>query len=262
MKKMNWIVLFSFLLGMQGTLSWADEKADEIMRKHYALPEAQDMQSATIMALREKDGSRTDRKLKMYSKKTKKGTNSFAEFLTPADVKGTKFLTIGDKNGADDQRLWLPDFGKVRKIASSGKNGKFMGSDFTYYDMENRNFADFTFSLLGEDEYAYTKDGKKGKRSCWKILSVPKDKDAPYSKVHVWVSQEDYFGYKMEMYNKKGAIEKHIYITEVKTFDGVIVPIKTVAANVNGHKTLLKIEDIQINSGLKNSLFTIKNLEK
>ncbi|MCK5241508.1 outer membrane lipoprotein-sorting protein [bacterium] len=262
MKKANVILIMCFALGLTGTAGWAEDNADEIMRKHYALPKAQDMQSFTIMALRKKDGSRTDRKLKMYSKQTKQGTNSFAEFLSPADVKGTKFLTIGNKQGDDDQRLWLPDLGKVRKIASAGKSGKFMGSDFTYYDMENHSFSDYTYTLLGEEECKYTKDGVKAKRTCWKMASVPVDKDAPYSQVLLWISQEDYFVYKTEMYNKKKAVEKRIYITEVKTVASIIVPVKTVAVNVNGHKTLLKMEDIKVNSGLSDSIFTVKNLEK
>ncbi|MBN1595152.1 outer membrane lipoprotein-sorting protein [candidate division FCPU426 bacterium] len=242
---------------------WADGQADGIMQKHFALAEAEDMQGAMVMALREKNGSQTVRTLRMFSKKTKDGTNTYTEFLSPADVKGTKFLTRGNKKGDDDQRLWLPDLGKVRKIAASGKSGAFMGSDFTYYDMENRDFSDADYTLLGEEKWTYVKDSVEKNQTCWKIASVPRDPDAPYARVNIWVSQEDYFAYKMEMFDRKQKQPvKYVYITEVRTFGQVIVPVKTVALAADGHKTLLKMEDIKINTGLDDALFTVKQLQK
>ena len=58
------------------------------------------------------------------------------EFTGPADVAGTKFLITEPKEGADEQLLYLPAFDKVQKISGSSRKGAFMGSDFSYEDLD------------------------------------------------------------------------------------------------------------------------------
>ena len=131
----------------------------------------------------------------MYTKQGSQGRNSFIEFVEPADVKGTKFLTIAHKNADDEQRLYLPALGKVRKISSSKKDGKFMGSDLFYYDMEDRDYEEFTYNYVGEEVF-------RG-MNCYVVESFPKDSSAPYSKMVMWVNKENYFVYKRECYDSR-----------------------------------------------------------
>ena len=245
-----------FVLTMLFTLSlFADEKGDEIARKNKDLKKSIDSYSEADMILIDKKGDQKKRKLIMFSKESKEGRNSFTEFSEPADVKGTKFLTIARK-GDDEQRLWLPALKKTRLISSSSKDGKFMGSDLTYYDMEDRDFDDFT--------YKYLKDDKFQDKDCFVIETTPKDKTSPYSRSIMWISKADYFTYKIETYDKKDdKLLKTIVFVEVKTIDGVLIPIKTVVDNnKEGTKTLLVMSNTKINSGIKDTVFTVQNLEK
>lgn len=248
-------IAFLFLT-MIFTLSlFADGKGEEIARKNKDLKKSNDSYSEADMVLIDKKGDQKKRKLIMFSKEGKEGRNSFTEFSEPADVKGTKFLTIARK-GDDEQRLYLPALKKTRLISSSSKDGKFMGSDLTYYDMEDRDFDDFT--------YKYIKDEKLGDRDCFVIETTPKDKTSPYSRSIMWISKSDYFTYKLEAYDKKDdKLLKTIVFVEVKTIDGVIIPTKTVVENnKEGTKTLLAIGNIKINSGIKDEVFSVQNLEK
>lgn len=233
----------------------ADQKADEIMRKNYGLQKADDSYAVATMVLIDKRGNRKTRKVVMYTQQTEKGENTFIEFLEPADVKGTRFLTIGNEEGDDDQRLYLPALKKVRKISSSSKSGKFMGSDLYYYDMEDRGFND--------GAYRYIKDEVFNGRDSWVIEVIPKDKDAPYSKTQVWVSKDNYFANKIDAYDKKGKLLKTILFLEVQEINGVLTPIKTVVDNYQDeHKTLLSVEQTVVNGGVDSSIFSIQNLEK
>ncbi len=255
MKKINLILGLLFLACMS---IFADEKGDEIATKSHNLKSAKDTYSEAEMILIDKKGNKKSRKIVMYGKDTPKGANSFVEFVEPADVKGTKFLTIGNKNGSDEQRLYLPALKKVRLIgnSSSSKSGKFMGSDLSYYDMENRSQEDFI--------YTYQKDETYNGKDCFVVKTEPKDPESPYAYSMIWVSKDDYFTYKLECYDKKdGSLCKVIVMAEVKVIDGVIMPVKTVVDNKkDGTKTLLSLSNVKINTGIKDDIFTVQNLEK
>ncbi|HPO49198.1 MAG TPA: outer membrane lipoprotein-sorting protein [Spirochaetota bacterium] len=251
---MKKIVFFALTMFFALSL-FADEKGEEIARKNKDLKKSNDSYSEADMVLIDKKGGQKKRKLVMFSKETKEGRNSFTEFLEPADVKGTKFLTIARK-GDDEQRLWLPALKKTRLISSSSKDGKFMGSDLSYYDMEDRDFDDFN--------YKYVKDDKYQDKDCFVIETTPKDKSAPYSKSLMWISKENYFTYKIEAYDKKDdKLLKTIVFVEIKIIDGIIIPTKTVVDNAKeGTKTLLAMSNMKVNSNIKDTVFSVQNLEK
>lgn len=251
MKKTLLLLVFSiFTIGL-----FADAKGDEIARKMDEVAEPNDRYSISSMILIDKNNNRKVRKLENYSKKTSKGTNSFIEFLEPADVKGSRFLTIGYDDGDDDQRLYLPALGKVRKISSSKKGGSFMGSDLNYYDMEDRNFNDATYKYLRDEEYNGV--------DCFVIESYPTDEDAPYSKTQTWVDKSNYIPRKVVCFDKKGRKEKTIAMVEVKKIKGYWITLKMVVDNhLKGTKTLLSTESPQLNAGLKDDIFSVQNLTR
>ena len=258
-KSILFTVLLAFLLNLHLMNA---QTAYEIMEKAFSRNQADTSIMTVQMVLREASGAQNPRKIMMAGRKTAQGNDSYVEFLSPADVAGVKFLTIGNKSGADDQRLWLPAAGKIRKIASADKNTKFMGSDFLYYDMEEKSVSDGKYELLKEESIPFTKDTVKKDYLCFVVSAVSADTDCPYSKTIVWVGKEDFFIYKSEMYNKKGALEKTLYILESRTVKNIIVPVRTIAASVNGHKTLLASENIEINNPVDTALFTVQNLQK
>ena len=81
------------------------------------------------------------------------------EFVSPADVKGTKFLSYSHIKKDDDQWLYLPALKRVKRIASKNKSGSFMGSEFSYEDL----------SSFDADKYIYEGKAKvvkfKGKKT-------------------------------------------------------------------------------------------------
>lgn len=233
----------------------ADSKGEEIARKNFNLKEADDSYSLSTMILIDKNNNKKVRKIESYSKEGKTGENSFVVFLEPSDVKGTKFLTIGHRDGDDEQRLYLPALGKVRRISSSKKGGSFMGSDLNYFDMEDHSFDDFSYRYIRDENYE--------DRDCYVIEQISKDPNAPYSRQLVWISKSDNFAYKVECYDKKSSsrLIKVIVMKEVKTINGVMIATKMVVDNKEkDHKTLMVMEDVKLNTGLKDSIFSIKNL--
>lgn len=235
---------------------FADKKGEEIARRTFGLKESSDSYSTTIMVLINKNGEKKITKMESYSKEGKDGRNAFMIFFEPVNVKGTTFLITGHKSEPDEQRLYLPAFGKIRRISPSNKDRKFMGSDLCYYDMEDHEYEDFTYKYLRDDVY--------DKKPCHLIEMYPTDPYAPYSKQIAWISKNDFFTYKLECFDKKNQdnLIKTIVTLEVKVIDGIIIPIKIAVDNhQENHKTLLQEQDIKINIGLEDTIFSVQNMQ-
>jgi hypothetical protein len=243
--------------------AFADAKGDEIAHKYFDLKKAADTTApGSQMVIIDKSGNKKLRKLDVFYQDKDTGKNAYMIFSAPADVNGTKFLTIGHKGADSDQRLYLPALKKVRRISSSSKDGEFVNSDLWYYDLEERYFEDNTYTFLSENE---TIDDKAfDSMKFWKIEMKPVKSDCPYAKSVAWVNMADNFIYKLDCYDKKdGALLKTIVFPKVETMEGVLIPVQTIVTNhKKGSKTLLQLNDVKVNVGLKDEIFSVQQLEQ
>jgi len=77
-----------------------------------------------------------------------KGEKNVTEFLAPADQKGTRVLTLT----RTQMYVWLPQFQKLRRVASSSTEMGFMGTTFEYEDMATYSYASlYTGRILEEN---------------------------------------------------------------------------------------------------------------
>lgn len=230
-----------------------DTKAYEIMKKNDELPKPKDNQASIELVLKDKKGNTIQRTMESFTLKTDFGYNSLIEVKSPADIAGMRLLSIA-QTGEDDQRLYLPSFGKSRKISSSGKTGNFLGSDIYFYDLEDHDLDEFTYRFDGEKEW----NGK----NYFLIQSTPNDKNTPYSKTIHWVNASDFFIYKSEMYDRKNRLLKTLVINKTKIDKGIILPVDMTIINVQqNHSTEYRLIRNQINTGISPDIFTVKYLE-
>ena len=147
----------------------------EIMTIVDERPDGDDRRSVLTMTLINKRGQQRIREVKSFSKDFGKDKKSVMVFEKPADVKGTAFLSweYDDPAREDDKWLYMPALKKVRRISGSSRNEYFMGSDFTYDDMGDRNVEEDTHTLLGEENV--------GGHACWKVKSIPVDPKDVYA---------------------------------------------------------------------------------
>ena len=141
--------------------------AQEIVSRVDALEQANTSESTMQMILVDKKGKQRSRTMNSQSKIIGADEYKLLFFTAPANVKGTGFLTydyVGEKE--DDQWLYLPALGKSKRIAAADKSGSFMGSDFTYADMTQRNLDDYNYKLLQEKSI--------GSVATWVIETTPK----------------------------------------------------------------------------------------
>ena len=254
------LVALATVSGLAAPL-FADSQADAIMRRAYDLPQPTTMQATMYMLLVDSNGTQSLRSLATYSRETTDGTDTYTEFVSPPNLKGTKFLSLAGARD-DVQRIWLPELRKVRRIAGGSKGDTFFGSDLTYYDMGTHHFSDAQYAMHGEATVEVVKNGVTKKIPCWVIDATPVSSSVPYGRMRLWVGKNDDFSYRSTMWDTHGNELKTIYVLSVEEKEGIIVPTKTGVVTPEGHKTLLQMNDLILNRPIDSAIFTVANLER
>jgi hypothetical protein len=212
--------------------------------------------SRSRMVLVDKKGGTGERIIDQFLKKGPDGDRTLIVFQRPASIAGTRFLTVENSNGASDKWIFLPNLGRVRRIAAAEGGGSFMGTDMSYDDVAsaNRDVSLDTHTLLREE----TVDGKP----MFVIESVPKDKSYQYSKMIQWIGKTDKITYKIELYNKRGALHKVLEVLTVKTIQNYETPVATRMTTVTaGTSTTINVDTLKYDEPIPDGIFTQSYLE-
>ena len=248
------LCLFLFIIVSGGNPGFTQEKltADQIMEKVDTRTIPRDVLAEMTMNLINKKGDVRERLVKTRRMGDDK---QIMWFLKPANVQGSSFLRLSYEDRDDDMWLYLPAFGKVRRIASHAKKGNFMGSDFTFEDMGERKLKDYTYKLLKEEPFE--------DKACWVVESIPGEGvNTDYSKIVSWVWKEDYFSLKEEFYDKKGELKKvkTVQLTKLKNY---WVPKTMTMKNIKTERrTELLFEKMEVDTGVEESIFSTSYLTR
>jgi outer membrane lipoprotein-sorting protein len=194
------------------------------------------------------------REFKMVSYSQNGNEKGLTEYLTPNQVAGMKILTLND---GDDIWSYFPRTNRTRKIASSARNRRVQGSDFTYEDMAQGKLSKSWKGTLGGNEEI---DGKQ----CYKIFMVPTaNGPKSYKKAVIWIDKNDFVPRKILYFDNYGEKLKELTLTSYKKISGVWIPQYYVMTNLkDGGKTIIKIAHAQVNIKLDANIFTEAALEK
>ena len=182
-------------------------------------------------------------------------------FLSPAEVKGTSFLSFNHKGRPADQWLYLPELKRVRQITARTRNESFVGTDLSYHDLDllsemiSWSEDDATSSLRGEE----TADGV----ACHAIDFAPKRDDIGYKRIVLLLGKDDLVPRRLEFYEEDSTPKKRILQSAVKAVGAIPVAHRIdVETPSVGTKTAVEITDVQFNQKLDPELFTQRALER
>jgi outer membrane lipoprotein-sorting protein len=208
-----------------------------------------DTQMVMTMKIVSPSGNQKIRELKTWSKNNPDQYDfRLMKFVSPPDVRDVGFLTLSD----EQMYLYLPEFRRIRRIASHNKSDQFMGSDFSYEDLGVASFQKYyEAEILSEQE------------DSWVLkLSKKPDADKPYEKIEMWVSKESNLPTKMKLYDSSGNLWKE-ELQENKSFDSYWIPVKITMKNLKEESwTELTMKEIQTDQGLDSEIFTPRYLKR
>jgi outer membrane lipoprotein-sorting protein len=239
------LALFSTVIAYEASAQTAQEIADKVYNR--ATPE--NGESDMAMILINSKGKERHRFLHKFFKDYGEVEKQTMFFKSPADVKNTAFMNYSyDDDRDDDQWLYLPALKKVKRISGGSKDDYFMGSDFTYEDMEKRNPKKDSHKLLATE----TLEGEL----CYVVESIPKE-EAQYSKRVAWVIKDQWIPLKIEFYDEDEELLKILSMTEYKEIQGYWIIITQEMENVQReHKTIIGLSNIKIENGVGDGHFT------
>ena len=176
----------------------------------------------------------------------------------PPESRGTAFMvwTPTAESGLESQQwIYIPILRKVNKLPGQMEEN-IQGSDLRASDMDPR--------WVELDHHTLLREENIGTEKYYVVESVPKqiDKAYPYSKVIRWISASNSLIDKIDYYDKDGKLLKKQTISWKQIKDAWVWQ-KVVIANVQtGSQTTLNLTDIQVDQGLKESLFTERMMQQ
>jgi hypothetical protein len=182
-------------------------------------------------------------------------SKSLVRFSAPADLAGAAFLQIQKRDGDDERFLFLPELKRSRRISGNMRSGSFMGTDFSFADLDRRDFRDSVVKVKGKEPI--------GKWPCTVVDMVPKTKDSEYSHIEIWIREENALPLRMKMYDRGGTLLKTFEALETKRVQGTwFISKSRMTNNQQKHATELHLEQIAVKTDLPDDEFTVRALEK
>ena len=217
----------------------------EILDKVRAVTSADDRRATATMTITDKSKRVQARTMKMVMKGDSK---LMMTFQSPADLRGVTFMSTSTEN----MWIYLPAQGRVRRISGSSADQGFGGSDFSYKEMANLSFAD-------EDKVEKVEETKSGDAAAW-LLTV---RNGAGAKSRLWIEQARFLPLAIEKLGADGKATKRIDFSEFENQGESWIPGHIEMQDIGrGSRTELKLDDLDLNTGVKDNLFTEANMKK
>jgi hypothetical protein len=232
----------------------------EVMKKNDLQAVADNEYFRMSMKLINKSGMTRERQLEQHNMTDEGNNRSYLiKFISPADIKGTGFLSIEHDDRESDQWLYLPAFNKTRRISSANESDYFAGTDFTFEDLNREDLEDFNYSFLPDVEV----DGA----ACYQILAIPtsekKIKESGYSKRELLIRKSDYVLAGGNLYDKSGDLQKVFHASNFKKEGGRWRAYCMEMKNMKqSHSTILIFDEIRSDQEADKEIFTERFLTR
>ena len=253
------VALLALLLLLPARGPAAELTAREIVEKQKERHALESEMSTIVMVLVDRNGNQVTRILKRWSRRFQDGLyRVLVAFQEPRDIAGTALLTWQLEGGENKQWLYLPGRDTLQRIASQGRKSYFMGTDFTYEDLQPDRLEDYQYELKGTEEL----DG----HPCYVIEIRPasreKERESAYAKRLSWIRQDLFYPVKVEFFDRRGRCIKTQTNHELTRLKGEAwTARKALMINhQNEHKTIMGLKACETDIEIDESVFSERHL--
>jgi hypothetical protein len=211
--------------------------------------ESKSDQATVVLKIIEKNGETKVREMDLKSLQTAKGGKALVRIQSPADVKGTALLAELEGT-SQKQWIYLPSTKQVRRITGAGGQGGILGSELNTQDLNPVAIQSAQVRLL---------DRAKG--SARLQIQLKSSSPGTYSHVILTLSEPAALPLKAE-YFRGATLAKTVEFLNYTDSNGISrAQLIKVFNPISKRGTDVELKNIKVNSGLKDSDFTVDALK-
>lgn len=191
--------------------------------------------------VREKDGER----------------RAFLELLAPESVAGTRFLSISASGEPTEQLVYLPAFRRVKRVVGQERKASFIGTDFSYADLEGREVDDAVWRV--------EKKAELGGQPCVVLVGEPRpEADLEYGLLRVWIHEEHELPMQVDFHDRAGeAVVKRFRVRRLEKRAGRWLAVESeMASPPRQSRTLLRLLQLELDPDIPDADVARRALER
>lgn len=231
------------------------ERADEIMREVEKRGLADSQSYHGMIEVVAPSGRVLKRSWQLWREGNDGISKLLLRFDSPPEMLGVSVLILNAPKANPEQWLYTPSIKRVRHLAARDRSQRFMGTDLSHEDIEERPVEDYDYDLIGEESLAG--------RPVYKIKAVCKDRNSTqYSQLILYVRKDILATAFMELY-VDGKLRKSLLRDDWQQIQGIWTPLLLEMKDVaRGSTTRIRASNVKYNVKFDPEWFTVLNLSK
>lgn len=215
-----------------------------------------------FLLLTDENSRERERSLRMLGKMFGEDEKTLTYVQAPSRLRGTGILTYdwNDPARANESWLYLPDLGRVTRLTTANRSDYFLGTDFTYGDLEGLEVEDFYYEV----DQALSNDKEVV------VIAKPRTREIVdkygYTRIQYWVDTEKDVYTKAQFWLKNEGWVKYYSQFDFEKIDGVWLSgreqMVMTRNNRRVHATVITRGKVDINIDIPDSTFTTNGLER
>ncbi len=261
----NAILLIAAIAMAPAERLWADNARGLEIATKVAERSEGDLAKRTIqMTLTDRRGGEKQRIALVLKKSSPQARLTRITYLEPKALRNTTFLSHDSRTveRPDERWLYIPAVRKVRRIPASDRGDYFLGTDFTYEDMQNDlkfDVADYHFEHVGITQI--------DQRMVHEISGAPRSdqiaSELGYGAFKASVDEATWLPLRIEFFDLDAQPLKSIEVRDYEQIDGIWTATEIVAVNhQSGHSTRFTYLDVDYPETLPEQAFDQNGLQR
>lgn len=261
MRKFLPFLFVSFFFCSSGFADDPHPTGFSIIKKQHDLQSGyHDFAATGTLLLKNKDGALdTKRIFSLTEIESSKEVNGkiLIKINFPSDLSGSGLLSLSQPDNQTNQYLYLSALKQTKQIVSSGRNGRFLGSEFFYEDLIPYSWQSYDYDSQGET----TISG----RPCYVVKLIPHESlQSIYGNILYYIDKEKFITLQTDFYSKKDEWIKSVSFENYeKLANQFWRPMKITMTNkITGRLSELNLSDVKIKSGINPETINLGALER